>query len=69
MPPDELPAGTCLSCKTSYCIGCAKEHLDQDGRFTCPACGRPLKLTNEGLKEIIADWAATALQGKEKPES
>jgi tetratricopeptide (TPR) repeat protein len=68
MPPDELPAGTCPACGTSYCIGCAKEHLEGE-RFTCPACGKPLKLTNEGLKKIIADWAAAALPGKEKPES
>jgi tetratricopeptide (TPR) repeat protein len=65
MPPDELPAGTCTACGTSYCIGCAKEHLDAQGRFTCPACGRPLKLINEGLKKIVADWAAEALPGGE----
>ncbi|MDR0669178.1 MAG: tetratricopeptide repeat protein [Treponema sp.] len=58
MPPDEIPAGTCPSCGTSYCIGCAKEHVDTGGRFTCPACGKPLKLLNEGLKKIVADWAA-----------
>jgi len=56
-PPDELPAGTCLDCKKTYCIGCAKEHLDDSGRFVCPTCGRKLKLINEGLKQIIHDWA------------
>ncbi|MDR2376691.1 MAG: tetratricopeptide repeat protein [Treponema sp.] len=61
MPPDEIPAGTCPSCGTSYCIGCAKEHVDTGGRFTCPNCGKPLKLINEGLKKIVADWAAGAL--------
>jgi tetratricopeptide (TPR) repeat protein len=61
MPPDELPAGTCAACGASYCIGCAKEHLDPRGRFTCPVCGRPLKLINEGLKKIVAGWAAEAL--------
>ncbi|MDR1444334.1 MAG: tetratricopeptide repeat protein [Treponema sp.] len=61
MPPDELPAGTCAACGTSYCIGCAKEHLDSQGRFTCPVCGRPLKLINEGLKKIVAGWAAETL--------
>jgi tetratricopeptide (TPR) repeat protein len=64
MPPDELPAGTCPSCGASYCIGCGKGHLDGGGRFTCPACGKPLKLMNEGLKKIVADWAAEALPGK-----
>ena len=64
MPPDELPAGTCPSCGASYCIGCAKGHVDGGGRFTCPACGKSLKLINEGLKKIVADWAAEALPDK-----
>jgi transposase-like protein len=57
MPPDELPAGSCLNCGKTYCIGCAKEHLDSSGRFVCPTCGRTLKLINEGLKQIVYDWA------------
>jgi len=57
MPPDELPAGSCLDCGKAYCIGCAKEHLDSSGRFVCPSCGRKLKLINEGLKQIVYDWA------------
>jgi tetratricopeptide (TPR) repeat protein len=57
MPPDELPAGSCLDCGKTYCIGCAREHLDSSGRFICPACGRTLKLINEGLKKIVYDWA------------
>jgi tetratricopeptide (TPR) repeat protein len=61
MPPDELPAGSCPECGRTYCIGCAKQHLDKDGRFTCPTCGRTLKLINEGLKKIAADWAAGAI--------
>ncbi|GHU16331.1 hypothetical protein FACS1894163_05500 [Spirochaetia bacterium] len=61
MPPDDLPAGSCPECGRTYCIGCAKQHLDKDGRFTCPACGRPLKLINEGLKKIVADWAAASI--------
>ncbi|MDR0399451.1 MAG: tetratricopeptide repeat protein [Treponema sp.] len=67
MPPDELPAGTCAACGTSYCIGCAREHLDDRGRFTCPGCGQPLKLINEGLKKIVADWAAEALPSGDAP--
>jgi len=55
--PDELPAGSCLECGKTYCIGCAKEHLDSSGRFVCPTCGRKLKLINEGLKQIIHNWA------------
>ncbi|MDR1970379.1 MAG: tetratricopeptide repeat protein [Treponema sp.] len=56
-PPDELPAGTCPSCGASYCIGCAKERVDAQGRFICPACGVSLKLINEGLRKIVAAWA------------
>ncbi|MDR0654848.1 MAG: tetratricopeptide repeat protein [Treponema sp.] len=58
MPPDELPAGTCTGCGKTYCIGCAKNNLDSSGRFTCPDCGKTLKLINEGLKKLVADWAA-----------
>jgi hypothetical protein len=61
MPPDDLPAGSCPECGRTYCIGCAKQHLDKDGRFTCPACGRTLKLINGGLKKIVADWAAASI--------
>jgi tetratricopeptide (TPR) repeat protein len=62
MPPDELPAGECSDCGRTYCIGCAKEHLDKSGRFICKYCGKPLKLTDEGLKHIIHDWASRKLQ-------
>ncbi|MFP3089507.1 tetratricopeptide repeat protein [Treponema sp. TIM-1] len=58
MPPDELPAGTCPECGSTYCIGCGKTHLDTDNRFVCPRCGRALKLIDEGLKRLIYDWAA-----------
>jgi transposase-like protein len=61
MPPDDLPAGSCPSCGKTYCIGCAKENLDPQGRFVCPACGKSLKLINEGLKKLVADWAESAL--------
>ena len=57
MPPDEMPAGSCPECGKSFCIGCAKENIDQDGRFICPTCSRSLKLVNEGLKIIIHEWA------------
>ncbi|MDR1862695.1 MAG: tetratricopeptide repeat protein [Treponema sp.] len=57
-PPDAMPAGSCQACGKTWCIGCAKNHLDPSGRFLCPLCGRPLKLVNEGLKKIICDWAA-----------
>jgi tetratricopeptide (TPR) repeat protein len=57
MPPDDLPAGSCLDCGKTYCIGCAKEHLDSSGRFVCPTCGQKLKLVNEGLKQLVHSWA------------
>ncbi|MDR1100300.1 MAG: tetratricopeptide repeat protein [Treponema sp.] len=61
MPPDDLPAGTCIDCGKTYCIGCAREHLDPNGRFICPQCGKSLKLFDEGLKKILYDWASTAI--------
>ncbi|MDR2102883.1 MAG: tetratricopeptide repeat protein [Treponema sp.] len=63
MPPDHLPGGTCISCGKTYCIGCAKERLDPEGRFICPQCGRPLKLLDEGLKKLLYDWASTEIPG------
>jgi tetratricopeptide (TPR) repeat protein len=61
MPPENLPAGTCAECGTTYCIGCGKKRLNEDGRFVCPKCGKPLRLMNEGLKQLVYDWAAAAL--------
>jgi tetratricopeptide (TPR) repeat protein len=57
MPPDDLPAGSCPSCGKTWCIGCAKESVDDSGRFRCPECGRSLKLIDQGLKKLINDWA------------
>ena len=55
-PPDDLPAGICQACGRTYCIGCGKKNLE-DGRFVCPSCGERLKLTDEGLKKLVSDWA------------
>jgi tetratricopeptide (TPR) repeat protein len=63
MPPDDFPAGACPECGGVYCIGCAKEHLDENGRFLCPDCGKSLKLMDEGLKKIVAGWAASCVPG------
>ena len=59
MPPDDLPAGTCLECGKTYCIACAKTNLDPQGRFICPSCTKSLKLINEGIKKIVRDWAVS----------
>ncbi len=59
-PPDDLPAGTCPECGEHYCIGCAKEQLDDDGRFRCRTCGVPLKLINQGIIWLLNRWAKEA---------
>jgi len=63
MPPDEFPAGSCPECGKTYCIGCAKKRIDKNGRFTCAKCRTNLKLSEEGLKKIIYDWALKAVPG------
>jgi hypothetical protein len=57
MPPDDLPAGICPGCGKAFCVGCRKDALDETGRFTCPECGKSLKLSDEGLKRLLHDWA------------
>jgi predicted Zn-dependent protease len=69
MPPDDMPAGTCPGCGKSYCVGCRKEALDEGGRFVCPDCGKPLKLSNDGLKKIVFDWASLNVTPMSKPEA
>jgi hypothetical protein len=66
MPPDEFPAGSCPACGGTYCIGCAKKRIDQNGRFICQKCRVNLKLTEEGLKKIVYDWAVKAIPGNRK---
>ena len=68
-PPDDMPAGTCPGCGKTYCIGCAKKSLDEDGRFLCGDCGKNLKLSDPGLKTIIAEWAAGVISEKDGPET
>ncbi len=68
MPPDEFPAGTCPQCGKTYCIGCAKKHIDKNGRFICSQCKTNLKLSDDGLKKIIHDWAVSAIPAEESPK-
>jgi tetratricopeptide (TPR) repeat protein len=65
MPPEDLPAGTCPECGSTYCIGCAKASLDAQGRFRCPRCGKSLKLIHGGLKKLVYDWAGGLIPPKE----
>jgi tetratricopeptide (TPR) repeat protein len=58
MPPDDYPAGTCPDCGKTYCIACAKKHIDKNNRFICPKCRINLKLSDDGIKKIIYDWAS-----------
>jgi tetratricopeptide (TPR) repeat protein len=73
IPPDELPAGSCSGCGKTWCIGCAKKNMDSSGRFVCPSCGKSLRLSNNGLKKLICDWAAesglTGSAGKPAPKT
>ena len=62
MPPDEMPAGTCSACGKTYCVGCRKDALDDSGRFVCPDCGKTLKLSDDGLKALLNDWARKNLK-------
>lgn len=56
-PPEDLPAGVCPGCGKAYCVGCRREALDDSGRFTCPDCGRTLKLSDDGLKALVHRWS------------
>jgi tetratricopeptide (TPR) repeat protein len=64
-PPDDMPAGTCPGCGKTFCIGCRKNTLDESGRFVCPDCNKPLKLTDDGLKDIFNTWAKKNLKKKQ----
>ncbi len=67
-PPDDMPAGTCPSCGTHWCIGCARNKLDKDGRFLCATCGTALKLSDEGLKSILENWLSGASENDESAQ-
>jgi transcription elongation factor Elf1 len=69
VPPDDLPAGSCPTCGKTWCIGCAKANLDNEGRFICKECGKPLKLINEGLKKLLYDWASQSGLTKKQSKS
>jgi tetratricopeptide (TPR) repeat protein len=52
---DEAPAGMCAGCGRVYCVGCAKTSL-REGRFFCPECEEPLKLSTDHLKLIVSRY-------------
>ncbi|MDR1308000.1 MAG: tetratricopeptide repeat protein [Treponema sp.] len=66
MPPDDMPAGVCPGCGKTYCVGCRRDDLDESGRFTCPDCGKSLKLSDDGLKALLYDWAETNLKKRKR---
>jgi len=68
-PPDDLPAGTCPSCRETICIGCAKEQLGEDGRFSCKRCAIPLKLIDQNVIWLLNKWHQEVLQPSVSKES
>ena len=56
-PDPASPAGKCPSCGKVYCVECAMNHLE-DNRFTCADCGEPLKLSENYLRYLAAEFAA-----------
>ncbi|MCM1322376.1 MAG: tetratricopeptide repeat protein [Bacteroides sp.] len=58
-PPDDMPAGNCPDCGSIYCIGCAKETLDEAGHFGCLKCGTRLKLQDKGVIWLLRGWNET----------
>ncbi|MCL1927685.1 MAG: tetratricopeptide repeat protein [Treponema sp.] len=69
IPPDDMPGGTCPKCGNTYCVGCRKDALDESGRFVCPDCGKTLKLTDDGLKALLNDWAKKNVKKKRNRKS
>jgi tetratricopeptide (TPR) repeat protein len=61
-PPAEAPAGRCPTCGKVYCVGCASARV-RDGRFLCPDCGEPLRLSTDALKWLLSQ----ALDGRLEP--
>lgn len=55
-PPDDMPAGNCPNCGKIYCIGCAKDYLDENGRFRCPKCDAYLKIQDKGVAWLLKTW-------------
>ena len=51
--PADAPAGKCPRCGKIYCVGCASAHL-KDRHFQCPDCDELLKLSDDGLKWLLA---------------
>jgi tetratricopeptide (TPR) repeat protein len=52
-PPASAPAGKCPRCGRVFCVGCAAEHV-REMRFYCPEDGEILRLSDDGLKWLLA---------------
>lgn len=61
-PDPASPAGKCPSCGKVYCVACAMKYLDHN-RFTCADCGEPLKLSEDYLRYLAAEFAAKHVDG------
>ncbi|MCK4542502.1 MAG: tetratricopeptide repeat protein [Spirochaetales bacterium] len=60
-PPGEAPAGRSPVTGKIYCISCASEYL-KDNRFICPESGENLKLSDNDLKYLLAEYVQNAIQ-------
>lgn len=65
-PPDELPAGKCPKCGDIFCIGCAREFLDDTGRFHCAHCNAALKLSDPSIIWILSNWQKESGKAKKR---
>lgn len=52
-PPGDAPAGRCGKCGKVLCVACAASRV-RDGRFLCPDCGEPLRLSDDGLRWLLS---------------
>jgi len=52
-PPGDAPAGRCGKCGKVLCVACASARV-RDGRFLCPDCGEPLRLSDDALRWLLA---------------
>ncbi len=62
-PLPESPAGRCPSCGKIYCVECALEWISGP-RFSCPDCNENLKLSDDYLRHIVSEYAASVTKSQ-----